>query len=108
MTDDEDNYYRNTLVTAKTRVNTCGDNVHSGYGSPLDAIANPLSTGGWVCTEADNWIAEMKDQCSGILEAFDDAATTLQTRINSEPDRVPEGDWRGVAWPRQWAQSQMY
>ncbi len=108
MTDDEPNLFRSTLTTAKTTVTTCGDTVYSGYGSPLDAIANPLANGGWVCSEADTWIAELKDQCAGIPEAFDDAATTIQSRINSEPDRVPENDWRGNNWPRSWAQSQMY
>ena len=102
----EPNYFRNTLVSAKSTVVTCGDNVHSGYGSPLDAIANPLANGGWVCTEANEWIAEMKDQCSGIVEAFDDAATTIQSRVNSEPDRVPENDYRGLSWPKQWSMQQ--
>lgn len=104
----EPNLYRETLQTAKVTVVGCGDKVHSGYGSPLDAIANPLATGGWVCREADEWIAELRGQCSGIPEAFDDAATTIQSRINSEPRRVPENDWRGYSWPRQWAAQQIY
>lgn len=104
----EPNMYRGTLTSAKTTVTTCGNNVYSGYGSPLDAIANPLANGGWVCTEADTWISELKDQCTGIPEAFDDAATAIATRINSEPDRVPENDWRGYSWPKQWSMRNMY
>lgn len=102
----EPNNFRTTLVTAKTSVSTCGDNVHTGYGSPLDKIANPLAGGGWVCDEADEWITEMRSQCAGIPEAFDEAVSTIQSRINSEPDRVPENDYRGVAWPRQWSMQQ--
>ncbi|MFS0886687.1 hypothetical protein [Aeromicrobium sp. 179-A 4D2 NHS] len=102
----EPNNFRTTLVSAKSTVATCGDNVYSGYGSPLDKIANPLANGGWVCREADEWIAEMKDQCSGITEAFDDAITTIQSRIGSEPDRVPENDYRGHSWPKQWSMQQ--
>lgn len=98
----EPNMFRNTLSTAKTTVVSCGETVYAGYGSPLDAIANPLAQGGWVCTEADEWIAELKDQCQGIPEAFDDAVSTITTRIAHEPDRVPENDWRGLTWPRQW------
>lgn len=104
----EPNLFRNTLESAKTTVSTCGDDVHSGYGSPLDAIANPLANGGWVCTEADTWIAELKDQCAGITDAFDDAIATINARINSEPDEVPEGDYRGNAWPRNWRMQRMY
>lgn len=104
----EPNLFRSTLETAKTTVVNCGDNVHSGYGSPLDKIANPLANGGWVCKEADDWITEMKDQCAGITEAFDEAASTIQTRINAEPDRVPENDYRGNNWPRQWRMQRMY
>lgn len=104
----EPNLFRTTLQSAKSTVTTCGNNVHSGYGSPLDAIANPLANGGWVCTEADSWIAELKDQCTGIPEAFDDAVSTIQARIGSEPDKVPENDWRGNNWPRQWRMQSMY
>ncbi len=99
----EPNLFRTTLTTARTTVSNCGETVYSGYGSPLDAIANPLGNGGWVCPEADEWIAELKDQCQGITEAFDDAVTTISNRIGSEPDRVPENDWRGTVWPKHWA-----
>ncbi|MCD9154982.1 hypothetical protein [Aeromicrobium duanguangcaii] len=104
----EPNLFRSTLQSAKTTVATCGDNVHSGYGSPLDAIANPLANGGWVCKEADTWITELKDQCAGINEAFDDAVSTISARIGTEPDKVPENDWRGTNWPRQWRMRNMY
>jgi len=99
----EPNLFRNTLTSAKTTVTNCGERVYSGYGSPLDAIADPIATGGWVCDQADEWVAELREQCQGIPEAFDDAVTTIRSRINAEPDRVPENDWRGNNWPRHWA-----
>ncbi len=106
----EPNLYLSTLRSAKTTVIDCGEKVYSGYGSPLDAITTPLATGGWVCKEADEWIADLKGQCSGIMEAFDDAVATIQTAISDQEDEpeVPEGDWRGHRWPRQWAHRQMY
>ena len=105
----EPNNFRGTLVTAKTTVANCGQNVHSGYGSPLDKIANPLASGGWVCKEADEWIAEMRGQCAGITEAFDEAVSTIQARIGSEPDEVPENDYRGYRWAKHWSmQRNMY
>jgi len=107
----EPNLYLGTLRQSKTTVTTCGQNVHSGAGSPLDKIANPLANGGWVCKEADEWIAEMKDQCAGINEAFEDAVATIQGRINIEDNEpeVPENDWRGYSWPKQWSmQRNMY
>jgi hypothetical protein len=104
----EPNLFRGTLESAKTTVANCGTTVHSGFGSPLDAIASPLANGGWVCTEADTWVAEMKEQCAGITEAFDDALSTIQTRIGTEPDKVPENDYRGNAWPRQWRMQRLY
>ncbi|GAA3546299.1 hypothetical protein AFL01nite_24800 [Aeromicrobium flavum] len=104
----EPNLFLTTLESAKTTVTSCGTNVYDGYGSPLDAIANPLANGGWVCTEADTWIAEMKEQCAGITEAFDTAVSTISNRIGNEPEKVPENDWRGNNWPRQWRMQQMY
>lgn len=104
----EPNNFRHTLVSSKTLVANCGDTVYSGYGSPLDSIATPLGDGGWSCSEADEWITEMTGQCAGITEAFDDAVTTIQQRISSEPDRVPEGDYRGNSWNRSWAQRHNY
>lgn len=99
----ERNEFRDTLIGSKGVVEGCGDAVHSGLGSPLDAIATPIASGGWVCTEADAWTDEMTDQCAGIPEAFDDAAQAITQRISSEPHRVPENDWRGKIWPRNWS-----
>lgn len=104
----EHNYYRDTLVSSKSTVRTCGENVYSGLGSPLEAIANPIADGGWVCTEAETWTTEMTGQCSGIVEAFEDAVSHVQSRIGDEPGEVPENTWRGLAWPRSWAYRRNY
>lgn len=100
----ERNQFRDTLIDSKGTVRTCGDTVYGGLGSPLDAIANPVADGGWVCTEASTWVTEMTGQCAGIVEAFDDAVSTIQQRIGVENGelKVPENDWRGDSWPRQW------
>lgn len=104
----ERNEYRDTLVQGRSTVQGCGDSVHSGPGSALEGIASPIATGGWACSEADAWTAEMTDQCAGLDEAFDDAALLLQQRIGGEPARVPEHDWRGKQWPRTWVHRHNY
>ncbi len=104
----ERNEYRDTLVQSRSTVQGCGDAVHGGPGSPLDRIASPLASGGWVCSEADAWTAEMADRCAGITEAFDDAAQQIGQQISSEPTRVPEDDWRGKQWPRTWVHRRNY
>lgn len=98
----EHNEFRDTLILSRSTVQGCGDAVYGGYGSPLDDIATPIASGGWVCSEADEWTSEMADQCAGITEAFDDAVLHVQQRIGSEPPQVPENDWRGKNWPRSW------
>jgi hypothetical protein len=104
----EHNFFRDTLQSARSTVRTCGENVYAGHGSPLDAIAEPLSGGGWVCTEADDFVAEMTGQCAGITAAFDDAVADISARLGTEEARVPEHDWRGVSWNRSWAHRHNY
>lgn len=104
----EHNFYRDTLTGSKTTVRDCSDAVHSGAGSPLDAVAQLIATGGWVCSEATSWTAEMADQCSGIPEAFDDAVLLIQQKISGEDLRVPEHDWRGKNWPPSWVHRHNY
>ena len=100
----EPNNFRTTLVGCRdTLLPDCRDTVHEGQGSPLDVIASPIADGGWECTEADTWVAELRERCKDLLSPFDDAISEVRTRISSEPDEVPEGDWRGLSWNRTWA-----
>lgn len=100
----EPNNYRHTLTSSRATVVSCAQNVSDGSGSPLDAIAGPLASGGWECTEADNWIADLRGNCAGIRAAFDEAVIAIDGVIKAEPDEVPEKDWRGLAWNRTWSQ----
>ena len=101
----EPNYFKSTLVGCRdTTIPNCRDHVHEGHGSPLDAVATPIGDGGWECTEADTWLSEFRNRCSDLLGPFDDAISEVSARIGTEPDTVPEGDWRGLSWSRSWAQ----
>jgi hypothetical protein len=100
----EPNYFRSTLVGCRdSLIPGCRDAVHEGAGSPLDAIAGPISDGGWECAEADSWVAELRERCADLLTPFDEAISTVGARISGEPDQVPENDWRGYSWSRTWA-----
>ncbi len=103
----ETNLYLTTLERCRdTLIPDCRDTVHEGSGSPADAIANPLGDGGWECTEATAWVAELTQHCTGILDAFDDAIDAVRKKAGSEPEKVPAHDWRGNNWPRTWSMEQ--
>jgi len=103
----ETNLYLATLERCRdTLIPGCRDDVHEGSGSPADAIANPLGDGGWVCTEATNWVTELTEHCTGILDAFDDAIDVVRREAGSQPEKVPANDWRGNNWPRTWSMEQ--
>jgi len=103
----EPNLFKGTLETCRdTTIPNARDAVYDGHGSPLDAITGPIADGGWVCTNADEWLGELGERCSDLLGPFDDAVTEVSTRISSEPDKVDENDWRGYAWSRAWSMEQ--
>lgn len=101
----EHNYYKDTLASCRdTTIPNAKDAVYDGDGSPLDAISNPISSGGWECTEADNWLTDLGERCKDLLGPFDDAVTEVSGKYSSEPDEVPKDDYRGSNWPRTWSQ----
>jgi hypothetical protein len=103
----ETNLYLTTLERCRdTLIPDCRDTVHEGSGSPADAIANPLGEGGWECSEATAWVAELTQHCTGILDAFDDAIDVVRKAAGAEPEKVPANDWRGNNWPRNWSMEQ--
>lgn len=104
---DEHNFFKDTLEHCyTTTIPNCRDAVHEGAGSPADRIATPLGDGGWECAEADAWVTELREQCNGILDAFDDAIDEVRRACNNEPEQVPAGDHRGSSWPRTWSMHQ--
>lgn len=99
----EPNLYRNTLADCKnTLIPDCKDRISTSPGNPAQGIATSIQNGGWECPEADTWVTELLEHSKGIMGAFDDAQSHVQAKWNSEPDRVPEHDWRGYNWPRNW------
>lgn len=116
MTDEEakpqePNLYRNTLERCHdTLIPDCRDTVHEGTGSPAQPIAGPIGEGGWECSEATAWLAELTEHCTGILDAFDDARDVVRRELGSQdgglPQQVDANDWRGFNWPRTWSMQQ--
>lgn len=98
---EEPNLFKGTLGSAKTTIANARDAVYDGQGSPVDTICVQL-TAGWQCTAGEDYVTDLKGATTGILAAFDDAEADVAARIASEPAKVPENDWRGLAWPRQW------
>jgi hypothetical protein len=99
----EYNLYKSTLENCRdTLLPDCRDTVHTGSGTPADAIANPIAAGGWQCAEADTWTTELTTHCSGILDAFNDAIDVVRKETGRQPEHVPARDWRGNSWPKQW------
>ena len=98
----ETNYFRLTLGEAKTTATTARDTILDTPGTIVAPIANPLAQGGWVCDAADDWIAELTIQLTGVDTAFNEAISTIQTRYDSEPEKVDAGDPHGNAWPGTW------
>ncbi len=99
----ENNYFRDTLVTAKGTITESWHTVQPASGTPADAIATPIADGGWVCSEADAWVTELTDKCSGIVSAFFHAHLEVSQRIGQEPEKVEENDPHGNAWQRTWS-----
>ncbi len=108
-TDDptEPNFYRQTVASAKTTAVGARDAIADTPGPIGNPIANPLAQGGWVCTAADDWIAELHSHLSGVNPAFSDAVTTLQSAYDAESERVPAGDPHGLAWNSFWQMVQL-
>ena len=100
----EPNLFLGTLKSCrKSLIPSCQQAVHEGAGSPADSIATPLGDGGWECDEATRWLTELREHCSGILDAFDGAIHDVGIAMRGEPERVPAGDPHGLAWSRSWS-----
>lgn len=97
----EKNWYLADLRSARTTVQSEIDGL-LGDGTTLEAkiVTQVADHGGWVCTEADTWVTDLKATCKPALTAFNDALDDLDAEIDEQDDEpyVDEGDWRGLAW----------
>jgi hypothetical protein len=101
--EEEPNLYRHTLETCRdTLIPNATDAVYDGAGDPGKPIADAINGGGWECTEADSWVSELLSHTSKVLPAFEDARSTVSSKISSEPEKVPKGHPHGLAWSRTW------
>jgi hypothetical protein len=105
---DEYNSYKSTLANCKnSTIPNARDAVYHGTGNPADSLLGDLSSGGWDCASATEFANTLRGKTSGIVGAFDDAISKVTTEWSAEPDRVPEGDWRGNGWSKQWSMRNM-
>lgn len=95
----ERNYYQVHLRQAASTVATQRDNVSSSPLNPATPITRHASIG-WECSEADDWLDEVRDRCGAIPNAFNDARDLLNETANAQPDEVPENHHHGLAWNR--------
>ena len=101
---EEFNQFKSTLATAKnTTIPNARDAVYHGTGNPADGLLGDLSSGGWACTSATEFSNTLRGKTGDITSAFDEAISVVNTRWSSEPDQVPKGDYRGLAWAKQWS-----
>ena len=107
----ETNFY---LITVKdchdSLVPDAIDAVYDGVGDPGKPIADAISGGGWQCTEADKWVAELLQHTSTVMPAFVGALTDVRNEISHEEGSFPEGNHEvpkghphGLAWNRTWS-----
>jgi hypothetical protein len=105
---EEINIYKSTLNQVKnTTIPNARDGVYHGTGNPADALLTDLSSGGWACPKATEFANTLRGKTGGILQAFDDAIGVVNTAYTNEPEKVPKGDYRGNAWPKQWSMRNM-
>jgi hypothetical protein len=104
MADKENNYYKDTLHTCYvTTIPNARDAVHHGQGQPGDSISTAISSGGWKCAKATDFVTDFSNKAKQIMPAFDDAVTAAKAAHDKEPDEVPANDPHGLAWPRTWS-----
>ncbi len=100
---EETNFYKITLKNCRdTLIPRAMDVVYDGTGDPGKPIADAINAGGWECTQADTWVAEMLQHTGKVMPAFQEAQSTVGTAARAEPDTVPKDDPHGLAWNRTW------
>lgn len=106
---EEPNLFLGTLKSCRdTLIPSAKDAVYGGQGDPGSPIASAIQGGGWECTQADNWVAELTAHTKGVMGAFDAAQADVSAAITSErnahggKDTVPEHHPHGLAWSRSW------
>jgi hypothetical protein len=99
----EQNAFKDTLATAANlKLPAQRDAIYHGPGNPVDAVIADLTSGGWVCKAATSTSQALRFEAGAILRAFDDAIGDLRTAWSREPEEVPAGDHRGLAFARSW------
>lgn len=87
------NEWRNTVLP------NCRDALAENGAAPEQQVATQVAAG-WDCTAADDWIAELREICSGITGAFDDAVAAVSSETVGQDAQVESDDWRGLPYQR--------
>ena len=100
---EEYNNFKGTLANSKnSTIPIARDAVYDGTGNPADSLLQDLANGGWACASATDFSITVRNKTKDIRAAFDDAIAVVNTRWTAEPEKVPAGDYRGLAWARLW------
>jgi hypothetical protein len=98
----EQNAYKDVLATAmNVKIPARRDAVYHGPGSPIDAALADIRAG-WICFAAERDCEKIYEDALGIIYDFDEAIGDLRTAWAREPEEVPAGDHRGLAFARNW------
>jgi hypothetical protein len=107
--EEETNFYLLTLQGCRdTLIPNAIDAVYAGVGDPGKPIADAINGGGWECSQADTWVAELLSHTGKVMPAFEDAKSEVGTAMSSErsahggKDTVPKDHPHGNAWNRTW------
>jgi hypothetical protein len=96
----ENNFYLDHLEEWHgTVLPNCRETLSENGAAPEQTVATKVAAG-WVCTEADTWIAELHEVCSGVTGAFDDAIATVGSAKNGQDATVPADHEHGLAYQR--------
>ena len=96
----ENNFYLDHLEEWRdTVLPNCREALAENGAAPEQTVATKVAAG-WVCTEADDWIEELREVCSGITGAFDDAIATVGSAMSGQDGTVPADHEHGLAYQR--------
>lgn len=99
----EPNHYKDALANAKNvKLPAHSQAIYFGQGNPADYLLGHLAQGGWVCRKATELSTALRKDAGGIVGAFDEAIAIVNAAWANEPDKVPAGDDRGLAWAKTW------
>lgn len=95
---EETNFYKHALADAKLAISAEVE-AFSGVGGPGGAITDHVATnGGWECAEANTWVHDVRTRCASLVTAFQSALDDVEAEWSAQPEKVPEGNWRGLSY----------